>query len=344
MRLRQVNVDKYGSFERLRLDFETRPGCINLVVAPNGAGKSVLREALQNLLYPAAKKQTAMKFRYSYSDMKLEAEAVTRDGEGLSFGWSRKPGRTYGAGEGHRAEGHRAEGHRAEGHRARLDAVLDWVTEAQAERLFSLDTARLRTGGQELASGGDTLGTALLAGTGELSSARKVRAALQARQDTIWEKRKSSLPLNRAAKALQDARTQARAAVHDPVAWARQSNAVKDQRRVLEDARSRYDIARKRARQLARVDRTRPDLAKLDEATGWLLNNPDASVLDDDLRARLGKARERVALAAPLLRDKAEAAERHAATLAGLVLDQVALDAKPALNSRARQIRLNIVG
>ena len=43
MRLRRLLIEHYGCFERADLAFAAEPGRVNLVVAPNGAGKSVLR-------------------------------------------------------------------------------------------------------------------------------------------------------------------------------------------------------------------------------------------------------------------------------------------------------------
>src|ERR1700733_9702458 len=94
MRLRRLLIEQYGNFEHVELALAAQPGCINLIVAPNGAGKSVLRQAFHDLLFgiPA---QSKMRFRYDYAGMHLHADAVTQAGEDLAFGWKRKPGRVF---------------------------------------------------------------------------------------------------------------------------------------------------------------------------------------------------------------------------------------------------------
>ena len=51
MRLTSLQLQRYGNFETQTLTFDPSPGVINLVVAPNGAGKSVLRGAFCDLLF-----------------------------------------------------------------------------------------------------------------------------------------------------------------------------------------------------------------------------------------------------------------------------------------------------
>lgn len=310
MRLRSLAVDSYGNFERLRLAFDPRPGCINLVVAPNGAGKSVLRQALHDLLFEIGL-QSPMRFRHGYPNMNLHAEATTRDGEPLVFGWSRKHKRTFGPDD---------------RHKARLEAVLGRVTQQQARLLFSLDTAALREGGQELASGSGTLGAAMLSGAGELVSARTVRTALQQRRDSLWEKGRSSRPLSQAARAAAEARTKARDAVQMPRQRQAQTAEIAEQQRLLDQARGQLAIAQEQARRLARVDRTRPHLLALAEAQRWLAENPGAPILGKQLGDELSDARRRCVLTASKLDDTQQGYGQAQDVAASVVLDQAALD------------------
>lgn len=315
MRLRSLAVDSYGNFERLRLAFDPRPGCINLVIAPNGAGKSVLRQALHDLLFEIGL-QSPMRFRHGYPNMNLQAEAVACDGAPLVFGWSRKHKRTFGPGD---------------GHQARLDAVLGHVTQQQARLLFSLDTAALREGGQELASGSGTLGAAMLSGTGELVSARAVRTALLQRRDGLWEKGRSSRPLNQAARAVTDARSLARDAVQAPRQRQAQTAEIVEYQRLRDQARAQLVVAQEQARRLARVDLTRPHLDDLATAELWLSENPAAPVLGEQLGDELAAARAAAVLATAKLADAQEAHGRARDAVAAITLDQAALDAAEEL-------------
>ena len=88
MRLKRLSLRNYGCFAALDLGLATEPGRITLVTAPNGAGKSVLRQAFHDLLFDIPL-QSPMKFRHGYTGMALHAEAELADGAPFSFGWER---------------------------------------------------------------------------------------------------------------------------------------------------------------------------------------------------------------------------------------------------------------
>jgi uncharacterized protein YhaN len=78
MRLRRLLIEQYGNFERLDLSLAVEPNRINLVVAPNGAGKSMLRRAFHDLLF-GYKTEAKLNYRYKRG-LNLQAEAVTASG------------------------------------------------------------------------------------------------------------------------------------------------------------------------------------------------------------------------------------------------------------------------
>ena len=84
MRLTALTLENYGIFQSQRIEFAPAPGRINLLIAPNGAGKSILRNAFCDLLF-GIHGQTPMGFRYGYGRMRLMAEAVDPRGRTVSF-------------------------------------------------------------------------------------------------------------------------------------------------------------------------------------------------------------------------------------------------------------------
>ena len=68
MRLTALHLANYGSFQSERITFSARPGTLNLLMAPNGGGKSVLRSAFCDLLFGIGG-QSPMGFRYGYPGM-----------------------------------------------------------------------------------------------------------------------------------------------------------------------------------------------------------------------------------------------------------------------------------
>ena len=299
MRLRRLQLRRYGCFDDVDLEFATEPGRVTMVVAPNGAGKSVLRRAFHDLLFdiPA---QSPMKFRHGYPGMALHAEAIDAAGAGFGFGWVRngKPPRVTTDQE-------------------RFAALQRGVTPQQLERLFALDTGGLRKGGTDL-KGGTTLAGALLAGTGELAPAKSVRAVIEARRQANWGQGKSKPPLNAAASKLDAERKRARVAVQRPEKREREERDLDELRRRHAAAKRKRDDALAETRRLNRVALTRPHLQSLAGVEEWLAANPDAPALPPGLDRELAEARGAVATA-QATRDEAERALTLAIQAAGRI-------------------------
>ncbi len=316
MRLTRLRLDHYGSFASADIPLAAEPGQVTLIVAPNGAGKSVLRQAFHDVLFDIPM-QSPMRFRYGYPGMALLADAIDADGAPFSFGWTRtgKPQRTH-------------------TDPARFAALIRSTTPRQLEQLFALDTARLRKGGTDL-KGNDMLGVAMLAGTGELASAFKVRAALEARRTEQYGSGKSKPPLNAALAALTLARKAASDAVQAPGQREQQIKALADAQQAHATARSAQEEAVAVTRQLHRIDLVRPHLAALMEATAWFAAHPDAPTLTPGLETELADARAAAVTSAAGHRDAQQtvqdaeqryqnitlddAAQKHAAALTGLM-------------------------
>jgi uncharacterized protein YhaN len=272
MRLRRLRLENYGCFERTELRLAAEPGRVNLVVAPNGAGKSLLRQAFHDLLFDIPL-QSAMKFRFGYAGMALHAQAVAADGTPFDFGWVRggKPPRIT-------------------SDEARFAELRASATPRQLEQLFALDTTRLRAGGTDL-QGGESLAGALLSGTGELARPRKIRAEIEARRLANWGQGKRTPPLNRALSELAESRKRARAAMQRPQYREQQERELQAQREAHEAARAAQQDAAAETRRLYRIELARPHLLALTEAEAWFAANPDAPALPPGLEAPLAEAR-----------------------------------------------------
>src|ERR1700727_1105715 len=99
MRLTSLTLNRYGNFDNERMTFDARPGVLNLLLAPNGSGKSVLRSAFCDLLFGISG-QTPMGFRFGYAGMRISADAIATDGERLTFGRRKGQGNTLVDGDG----------------------------------------------------------------------------------------------------------------------------------------------------------------------------------------------------------------------------------------------------
>lgn len=312
MRLRRLQLRHYGCFKATDLELAVEPGRITMVVAPNGAGKSVLRRAFHDLLFDIPM-QSPMKFRHGYSGMALHAEVVDADGTAFDFGWVRggKPPRLT-------------------TDPVRFAALQRGVTPHQLERLFALDTAGLRSGGTDL-KGGTTLAGALLAGTGELTPAKSVRAIIEARRQANWGQGKSKPPLNASASALEGARKKARAAVQRPEKRDKEERDLEERRQEHSAAKQERDNALTEVSRLNRIALTRPHLQQSREAEEWFASHPDTPALPGGLDQQLADTRSAVATA-QATHDGAQ----QALALASEAADQI--DRDPVANHLAEQL------
>lgn len=300
MRLTGLTLRQYGSFADASLRLDPAPGRINLVLAPNGAGKSVLRQAFGDLFFGIGG-QTPMGFRHGYPNMQVLAEGIGPDGAAFTLDRRKKAGAAALLG----ADGQPL----APAALTRLTGPAD---RALLERLFALDTERLRAGGQALLASGGALAEALLQAAGGMRQARDLRQALEGERDRLAPRRKSAQrPFYLALDRLTNSRRLLKDKLVRPEAWQQRDEA-------LTEATRRHEASHQAAREAAaaihrmeRARRIRPLLARLDMAATWLATHPAAPHLPPDLRERLSTATSRAEQAAEALRG----AERQHADL-----------------------------
>src|SRR5260370_4628701 len=93
MRLTSCTLENYGNFANARLALDPQPGHINVVVGPNGIGKTVMRQAFHDLLF-GIPGQTKMAFLHGYQGMRLFAEGIDAGGGSFAFGRRKGIGNT----------------------------------------------------------------------------------------------------------------------------------------------------------------------------------------------------------------------------------------------------------
>jgi uncharacterized protein YhaN len=160
MRLESLILDCYGPFLRQELAFDPAPGRINLLVAPNGAGKSVLRGAFSDLLFDIGH-QSPMTFAYPASRLRLTARLRLADSTTRVLVRRKGQGNTLSDGT-------------APIPPEELRALLGGADQYLFEALFALDSHALRRGGDELRHAAGRLGRMLFAGGGGLGPVRRL--------------------------------------------------------------------------------------------------------------------------------------------------------------------------
>ncbi len=323
MRLTSLTLSNYGPFGARRIEFDARPSRINLLVAPNGAGKSVLRGAFADLLF-GIHPQTGMDFRFGYAGMQLMAEAIGLDQAPFTFGRRKGKGNTLIGADNAPLEP------------AVLARLLGHTDRTLLERLFALDTDRLRDGGSELLASGGAVADALLSAAGGLRQPRRLRRALDDARDQLAPERKvQGRPFYQSLDRFLAARQAIETTVLKPEARERQQTefAHLQGQQQLHEAHARAASAR--IAMLERVRRVAGPLRQHDDAAAWLAANEAAPTLPADTAARLAAAREAV-LRADLLVARAGQAVREAAERGGTITCDIALlDAAEAIDALA---------
>ena len=278
MRLTALALNRYGNFEAERIAFDPRPGVLNLLIAPNGAGKSVLRNAFEDLLFKIHN-QTPMGFRFGYPNMRITAEIRQPDGSHLTIERRKTRGNVLTAADGSELDP------------AVVGALLGNHDRLLLERLFALDTERLRQGGKALLESGGDLASALLSASGGIREARQLLRSLEKDRDELAPLRRvSQRPYYRALDLYADARKRLNAAQIKPDEHQSQQDELQRLEQQLSEANAKAEAASAEISRLERVRRVRPLLAELDAAADWLGAHPDAPALPADLRVQLNDA------------------------------------------------------
>lgn len=262
MRFAELELLKFGRFEDCRLRFPQGARDLHVVVGNNEAGKTTTMAAIANLLF-GFPHTTPYDFRF---DKKLlRVGALLQDGE-VALACRRRSGRTGTLSD--------------PAGKVLDDAVLAGMLAGYGtdsfHRMFSLDHARLREGGQAILAARDDVGQAIFAAGSGLVGVAALLATLEEEARQIWAPRRAADRRYHAAeKTYDEARARQKAAQIRPAAWddLRQELARLDgllavlRARRQELERERADVERRRRvlPHAALLRRAREDLALLGE-------------------------------------------------------------------------------
>ena len=281
MRFRQLELVRYGGFADRVFDFGEGCPDLHLVVGPNEAGKSTTLQAIGDFLF-GIPGQSSQNWRYDYGQLRLRA-LIEHDGELLDMT---------------RRKGNRDTLLKADGTPFAADPLaplLGGIDRAGFERMFGLDHAKLRQGGESILGGRDDAARITLeAGTGVSHIGRELSRLSEA-ASALFKPGGQNPPVNRLMRERSDALAQVRQTSISDGEWtqSRQRRTQAEERRaaLIEEAEA---LDREQAR-LDRVGRARAPSARLATARGELADLEALPELPLDAAPRLTTARaERV--------------------------------------------------
>jgi uncharacterized protein YhaN len=325
MRLTSFTLENYGNFHQLALSLDPAPGRINLILAPNGAGKTVLRTAFRDWLF-GIPGQTPMAFRFGYPGMRLFAEGIGSDGRAFAIGRRKGTGNTLIDAQGDSIDPRV------------FSQLLGEADEALFKRLFALDTELLRDGARAMIETGGELAEALFAAGSGIAGLRRLREELEnARDLRAPAVKRGSRPFYEALRCVAEARSDLRSATVRPQAW-HELNAklafVHDQRdRLARDQVNRQlEIAR-----LERIKRVHPWLERRATARRERLETAASPLLPPDTAERWRHGAAALVLTEQEVGAAADEMRRIEAAIAAEKPDEVLLDSGELIDALGRR-------
>lgn len=191
MRLRRLDLTRYGRFTDYKIDFGEANGAdLHIVFGPNESGKTTAFNAYLDLLY-GIEKNSAYGFKHAYPTMRIGA-ALEFGGVAREFvRLKRQTGSLLDANDQPIAE-------------AAIAQELGAVTRASYREMFSLDDETLETGGENISQSKGNLGELLFAATAGLSAIGENLAAVKADYERFYRPQASKIELAELKKRLAE--------------------------------------------------------------------------------------------------------------------------------------------
>ena len=323
MRIRELHLIRYGKFTDRRVTLPRAPRDIHLIVGPNEAGKSTVRNAIGDWLFgiPA---RTSMAFLHPMPELRLGGvledlaaasgdPAATTAAKTLAF---------------ERRKGNKDTLRTPADAPLPDSALAPWLGGLDAtafNRMHALDHDTLVAGGAGILSASDDLGRLLFQSASGLEHLGRVLQGLQDEADALWAPRKSGARAYYVAhEAFEQANAELKHATLRTRDWKAQHDALQECAHALDAAKAQHVQIRTRLDRLQRIRRVQPLLLALDgaqAALAQLLASGPVPLLPADAAHTLNSANQALALArADQQRHQDDIAAAQAA-LAGLHVD-----------------------
>lgn len=289
MRCNQLDLARYGKFTDRRIEFPVARRDFHMIVGPNEAGKSTLRQAFFDLLF-GFHARTPLDFLHPKSELRLGAVVQNADSV-LAF---------------QRVKGNKNT-LRASDDTPLADTALDrFLGTANGDffdKMFGLDHPRLVQGGNDMLKAQDDVGQVLFQAAAGVASLGKVYEALQAEAALLWSPKKSKDRQWYIAQAqLDDANAALKAVTVRTREWSEAHKHVQDLQDAIHEQRKQHQQLLAVRTRLERIRRLAPRWAVLSEhekllrELGQVIELPiDASRVFVSAQIELARADQRLA-------------------------------------------------
>lgn len=284
MRINRLDLLRYGKFTDQSVSLPHADRDFHLIVGPNEAGKSTLRNAILDLLF-GIETRSRYNFLHAHSEMRLGA-AIEHGHMALDFVRTKARSKTLQTVTGSALAD------------TALAPYLGQVDRDFFDQMFGLNHERLVQGGQDILNASNDIGQILFQAAAGVGSLGQVRDQLEAEASALWAKRKSGdREYYAAAAELEQAEAALKAATVRTKDWQDASAKVSQIGDELEQARKLYKALEQDRVRLERVRRTAPMLNALKDLDDSLITLGLVTALPEDAAQLLTRAEREIAIA-----------------------------------------------
>ena len=284
MRISRLDLLRYGKFTDRSVSLPQAGRDFHLVMGPNEAGKSTLRNAVQDLFF-GIETRSRYNFLHPYSEMRLGA-LIEQGTSKLDFIRTKARTKTL------QAIGSAPLPDNA------LMPFLGPVDRVFFDQMFGLNHERLVSGGQEILSASNDIGQILFQAAAGIGSLGEMRDRLEAEANQLWARRKSSdREYYMASAELEQAEAALKQLTVRTKDWQAARTQVDQLGEALTQARERYQVLEQARIELERVRRVAPTLGTLAALEAQLADLGEVILLPENASEQLARAEHELAMA-----------------------------------------------
>lgn len=284
MRIDQLDLTRYGKFTALPIVMPQAKCDFHLIVGPNEAGKSTIRDAILDLLF-GIETRSSYDFLHPKSEMCLGAQ-ISHAGAVLDFQRVKKAKSSLTDPKGAALADNA------------LAPFLGTADRAFFDQMFGLDHDRLVTGGNEILKASNDIGRILFQSAAGIGSLGTVRDALEEEADKLWAPRKSG---GRAYYIAAEDFAAAEAALKSATVRTKDWTAARDKVQAVEqslaEVKAKFEALEGERVRLERIRRVAPSLRAHSENSQQLAAMGAVTVLPANAAELLGNTETDIAVA-----------------------------------------------
>ena len=328
MRIARFDLLRYGKFTDRSLILPRAEQDFHFIVGPNEAGKSTLRDAIQDLLF-GIETRSRYNFLHPHHEMRLGA-CLERDGDQgagpLDFIRVKARNHTL------KTPG---------GVTLPEDALTPFLGQVDRhffDQMFGLNHQRLVAGGEQILNASNDIGRILFQAAAGIGGLGEIREQLEQEADRLWSKRKSdNREYYQASAQLEQAKADLDRATVRTKDWLAARERVADLQAYLEGAGARRNALEQERDRLERMRRIANTLANLRDREERLAALGAVLTLPEEAGAQLAQAERDIALANQSLQLHEGPVADLTARRNGLHPDQAVLERAAEIEALAEQ-------